>query len=225
LRAELRSSFLDKYLDPVSSLGEILFGLIMTLTFTLAAGIMVQEEGREGARQLLIATIGCNVAWGLIDGVLYLLGEVFERGRRRRLLRTVQEAEHAGVAAEYVADELDDLLAPVTTEGERTALYQRIAERIRGSAIPPNAITRVDLAGAFASFWLVFLASLPAAIPFLLIDDPFRALRVSNALLLAMLFGVGWLWSRYTVAHPFWTGVVFLLGGLALVVVAIALGG
>jgi hypothetical protein len=225
MRAELRSSFLDKYLDPVSSLGEILFGLIMTLTFTLAAGILVQEEGREGARQLLIATIGCNIAWGLIDGVLYLLGEVFERGRRRRLVRNVQQAEAVGVAAQHVAEELDDLLGPVTDEGERRALYERIAARIRSSTMPANAITRADLAGAFASFWLVFLASLPAAIPFLLIDDAFVALRVSNALLLAMLFGVGWSWSRYTVAHPFWTGLTFLLGGLALVVVAIALGG
>ena len=62
-------------------MGEILFGLIMTLTFTLAAGIVIQEEGRAGAREMLIGILGCNLAWGIIDGVLYVLGQVFERGR------------------------------------------------------------------------------------------------------------------------------------------------
>ena len=79
--AGLRDSFTNKYLDPAHQPREVLFGLIMTLTFTLGAGIMIQEEGREGARQLLIATIGCNIAWGIIDGALYMVGQLFERGR------------------------------------------------------------------------------------------------------------------------------------------------
>ena len=79
-----RSSIAQKYLDPATSLGEVMFGLIMTLTFTLAAGVIIEEEGREGARQLLIATIGCNIAWGIIDGALYLMGELFGRGRLRK---------------------------------------------------------------------------------------------------------------------------------------------
>ena len=76
---------MERYLDPASTLGEVLFGLIMTLTFTLGAGIIIEDEGREGARQLLIALIGCNIAWGLIDGVLYLAGQLFDRGRLRRV--------------------------------------------------------------------------------------------------------------------------------------------
>ena len=40
-----RSSLMNRYLDPASSLGEIMFGLIMTLTFTLGAGIIIEDEG------------------------------------------------------------------------------------------------------------------------------------------------------------------------------------
>ncbi len=36
----LSNNFLDRFLDPGDSLSEILFGLIMTLTFTLGAGII-----------------------------------------------------------------------------------------------------------------------------------------------------------------------------------------
>jgi len=64
MNPESHTSLMHRYLDPASSLGEILFGLIMTLTFALGAGIIIEEEGREGARQLLIAVIGCNIAWG-----------------------------------------------------------------------------------------------------------------------------------------------------------------
>ncbi len=59
---ESRSSLIHRYLDPASSLGEVLYGLIMTLTFTLGAGIIVENQGREGAHELLIAVIGCNIA-------------------------------------------------------------------------------------------------------------------------------------------------------------------
>src|SRR6478736_6757784 len=34
---------------------------------TLGAGMVVENEGRAGARQLLGAVVGCNVAWGIID--------------------------------------------------------------------------------------------------------------------------------------------------------------
>jgi hypothetical protein len=129
--AGLRDSFSNKYLDPASSLGEVLFGLIMTLTFTLSAGIMLQEEGREGARQLLIATIGCNIAWGIIDGALYMVGQLFERGRRRHLKQRVREAKEDGDAVALVATELDDIVASVTTPVERQGLYRRIVDQVR----------------------------------------------------------------------------------------------
>jgi VIT1/CCC1 family predicted Fe2+/Mn2+ transporter len=221
----IRTSFVNKYLDPATSLGEILFGLIMTLTFTLGAGLTIQEEGAEGARQLLIATISCNIAWGVIDGVFYVLGQLFERGRRRRVVQLVRGAAKDADAAALVAGELDDVIEKVMTPDERQKLYVRIIEQVRKGEIPPNPITRNDVMGGIASFWLVFFASLPAALPFVFIDNALLALRVSNAILLTLLFWAGFSWARYTTARPALTGLVFLLFGAALVVMAIALGG
>ena len=220
-----RSSIAEKYLDPATSLGEVLFGLIMTLTFTLGAGLIIDEEGREGARQLLIAAIGCNIAWGVIDGTLYLAGQLFDRGRLRKVIGIVRDTSDDGTATAVVAGELDGLLGNVTTDAERGDLYGRIVRNIRSSAVPTNRITKADLLGAIASFWLVFLASLPAAIPFLLIDDAFKALRVSNVILLALLFVTGYRWARYTLGRPWLAGFCFLIGGVAMVWTAMALGG
>jgi VIT family len=222
---ESGSSLRQRWLDPATSLGEVLFGLIMTLTFTLGAGIIIEEEGREGARQLLIALIGCNIAWGVIDGALYVVGQLFDRGRSRRVGLAVREAPDERAAVALVAGELDDMLAGVTNESERDALYRRIAVNVRDTPLTPNPVTKSDLMGAFASFWLVVLSSAPAAIPFLVFDEAHFALRVSNAILLAILFITGYWWARFTLGKPWLVGLLFLLGGIGLVGVAILLGG
>jgi hypothetical protein len=219
------ASLVHRYVDPATSLGEILFGLIMTLTFTLGAGIIIEDEGREGARELLIAVIGCNIAWGVIDGALYLVGQLFDRGRMRRLGRAIRMAASPGAAVEVVAGELDEILAGVTSESDRRALYSRIAENVRTAPVAPNPVTRRDWLGALVSCALVIVTSIPAAIPFLLLDDARLALRLSNAILLALLFVSGYFWARHTLGKPWIVGICFLLGGVALVVVAIALGG
>ncbi len=220
-----RASLVHRFVDPATSLGEILFGLIMTLTFTLGAGIIIEDEGREGARQLLIAVIGCNIAWGIIDGALYLAGELFGRGRLRRIGRMIRQSPTRTRAESLVAEELDEVLADVTSDAERAALYRRIVDNVHAKPPAPNPITKADVTGALMSGLLVIVTSVPAAIPFLLMDDARLALRLSNAILLVLLFATGYWWARYTLARPWIAGFSFLIGGVALVVAAIALGG
>jgi VIT1/CCC1 family predicted Fe2+/Mn2+ transporter len=220
-----RKSFTARHLDPGSHMGEILFGLIMTLTFTLAAGIVIQEEGRAGAREMLIGILGCNLAWGIIDGVLHVLGQVFERGRVRRIGFNLRQATSVEGARQMVADEFDESMVPVTDDSMRERLYQSIVEHVRGTPATPNRVRREDLMGGLAAGGLVFACSFPAVLPFLFIDDPRLALRVSNAILLGLLFYMGWRAARHTLAKPWLAGVVFLLVGVLLVAVAIPLGG
>ena len=217
---------LHRYLDPSTSLAEILFGLIMTLTFTLGAGLLIEDEGRAGARELLIGVIGCNVAWGIIDGALYLVGQLFDRGRLQRLGLAVSRTQHRSDAVTLIAEELNPLLGGVLSPRETEALYERIVDNIsRKTERKKNSITRDDWLGALVSFFLVVITSLPAAIPFMLIDDARLALRVSNAVLVALLFFSGYWWARYTVSKPWIAGLAFLLIGTGLVAAAIALGG
>jgi VIT1/CCC1 family predicted Fe2+/Mn2+ transporter len=94
-------------------------------------------------------------------------------------------------------------------------------------AKPPtaNKVTGADLMGALVSGVLVVLVSIPGAIPFVVMDDARLALRMSNGILLALLFITGFYWARYTLGSPWIAGFSFLAGGVALVVIAIALGG
>ena len=223
---DIRSgSIVSRYLDPGSRMGEVLFGLIMTLTFTLGAGMVIQEEGREGARHMLIGILGCNLAWGIIDGVLYVLGRVFERGRLRRIGHAIRESVVEGDARRIIAAELDETIEPFTDHALREQLYRTVAERVRREAPVPNRIRREDVLGGLVAGWLVFACSFPALLPFLVIDDLHLALRISNAILLGLLFLVGWRAASQTLARPWLSGLVFLLLGTLLVAMAIPLGG
>src|SRR5215468_3711069 len=102
----IRTWLLSSPLDEGSRLGEILFGLIMTLTFTLGAGLLIgTDEGHSN--DLLKATLGCNVAWGIIDAALYLLGLMFDRSRLARIGTSIAAANDAAGARTLVASELD----------------------------------------------------------------------------------------------------------------------
>jgi hypothetical protein len=222
--AQERVFFFRRYLDPADRLNEVLFGLIMVLTFTLTAGFAV-GTGPDASRELLIATIGCNVAWGIIDGAMYLMGALLERSRRARTLAAVQSARDEATALAAIDRALDGTLLQLAGDAERARVGRAILEVAH--RLPPQR-TRLhgdDVWGAVASGLLVMLATLPAALPFLLIEEPWRALRVSNLLLVGLLFVVGHRWGRHAHASPWSAGLAFLVCGLALVGVAIALGG
>ena len=89
-----RERFVERYLDPASRLGEVLFGLIMVLGATLTAGLDV-PEGKAGVRRLLYAALGCNMAWGIIDGVMYVMNCMTVRAEKARLIDAIQRAHGA----------------------------------------------------------------------------------------------------------------------------------
>jgi hypothetical protein len=211
-------------LDPGERLGELLFGLIMVLTFTLGAGIELGGDV-DATRELLIAALGCNAAWGIIDAALYLMNRLSERGRLHRLVRSIQSAQSGEEALALVQQGLAERIPGGVGPQTRASLEREVLARVRSMQPARNRITAADLWAGLAVFWLVFLTALPAVLPFLVLRDAQIAMRASNAVLIGLLFYVGWRWAGYTGASPWRTGLFVSLLGVVLVVVAIALGG
>ena len=74
-------------------------------------------------------------------------------------------------------------------------------------------------------FFLVVATAVPAALPFVIWDSAYLALRISNALLLICLFVIGFFWGRHVGARPLLAGTLIASIGVALVLIAIPLGG
>jgi hypothetical protein len=216
--------FAKKYLDPGERLAEVLFGLIMVLTITLTAGLTVGRE-HGAVRELLIAAIGCNLAWGIIDGGMYIMSALLERGRYARLITAIRSAPDEASALVPIGRALDGTLVGISPGEARLRVYHDLRELALETDPPKVRITRDDVMGALASCWLVVLATVPAAVPFLLMDDARLALRTSNGLLLGLLFLVGFSWGKYASVNRWLAGMVFLAVGTVLVGVAIAFGG
>jgi VIT1/CCC1 family predicted Fe2+/Mn2+ transporter len=216
--------FVATYLDPASRLGEILFGLIMVLTVTLFAGLSV-SEGSSGARELLVAAIGCNIAWGIIDAVMYVMSCMTMRTGKMRLVQAVQNARDPQAALGLIQTEVEPELQELLDPEEARAFSQSVLKHLGRARVSKAILTKEDVYGALACFWLVFVSCLPAALPFLLFSQPRIALRISNFLLIALLFLVGRKWAQYAGINELWAGLAMVGIGLALVGIAILLGG
>jgi hypothetical protein len=202
-------------------MAEVLFGLIMVLTFT--GSLSVAEAGRDDVRAMLIGALGCNLAWGLIDAILYLMGCLAERSRRLMTFRAVRAADNPERARAVLADALPPAIASIVEPGELEAMRERL---VRLPEPPARArTTKEDWRGAAGVFLLVFLSTFPVVIPFIIMRNAMPAMRVSNAIAVAMLFITGFAYGRLTGYRPVGMGVSMVALGLALVGITIALGG
>jgi len=210
-----------RVLAPIDRVQEILFGLIMVLTFT--GSLSIAEAGREDVRIMLIGALGCNLAWGIIDGIFYLMGALAEQSQSLLTLRAVREARDPENARQLVADALPPAVASILQPSELDAMRQRL------SALPaPPARARLSKdtwMGSLGVFLLVFLSTFPVVIPFIFMQDALRALRVSNAIAIGMLFFTGYAFAHITGRPPWLMGISMVFLGAVLVGITMALGG
>ena len=212
---------MKRALDPIDRVSEVLFGLIMVLTFT--GSLSVYEAGREDVRTMLVGALGCNLAWGIIDAVFYLMGCLAEKGRDLATFRAVREAGDPGQAQRLLADALPPMVASVLEPAELEAMRLRLLKL----PTPPERarLGWDDGRGALGVFLLVFLSTFPVVIPFIVMRDPVPALRVSNAIAVVLLFVAGYAFGRLTGRRPAWMGSAMVVLGSILVGITIALGG
>jgi hypothetical protein len=211
----------ERVLDPIERISEILFGLIMVLSFT--GSISVANAGREEVRAVLVGAIGCNLAWGLIDAVMYLMTLLIERGRNRAVGLAVRASGDPAHGRKLIAEALPEPLDALFGEDGLEVARARLAA-LPAPVIGPR-LRRIDALRALGVFLLVFLSTFPVVVPFLFVTPLERAMRVSNAVAIAMLFLAGYSLGRHAGIGPWRTGLAMVATGVVLVALTIALGG
>ncbi|NOL51507.1 hypothetical protein [Pelistega suis] len=213
------SQFKD-ILDPIDRTSEILFGLLMSMT--ILGTLSIANAGQQDVRMVLLSVLGCNLAWGLVDGVMYLVRTLTTRAHHIHLAKNVQQADKLK-GQQLLKEALSEELAPLVGDDEVESMRQRLL------STKVNALKTLradDYVAALLIFLLVSLTTIPLALPFIFIADLSLAMQIYRLIALGMLFGCGVAFARYAGhAHPLRVGIVMAVLGSILTVVIMALGG
>lgn len=208
-------------LNPIERLTEISVGLIIALTFT--GTLSVLEADTNDVRNMLIAALGCNFAWGIIDGVTYLSNAFAQHGRENLVLNYILSARDTEKARNAIAQSMPSVIAEtqntIDLEKIRLSLLKLPAEHKKAR------LTFSDIKSALLIVLLVFSATLPIVVPFVCTANVILALRISNAIAVLSMFTCGWLLAGYCGYNKWKTGILMTLIGVILVSITIALGG
>ncbi len=208
-------------LAPIDRVSEVLFGLIMVLSFTGA--ISAGTDSREDVRELLWAALGCNIAWGLVDAIMYWMSLIVERGHAIQVIRRINSSQDKESNRKLIQNELSPAMSKLIREEE----VDHVVSQIKKIPEPTNRLllTFDDFRSGLLIFSLVFLCTLPVALPFAFISEMTIAMRVSNGIALLMLFLGGYILAGFAGFKKFLSAVVYVGIGLLLVALTIALGG
>ncbi|HEY6353206.1 MAG TPA: VIT1/CCC1 transporter family protein [Burkholderiaceae bacterium] len=210
-----------RVLDPIDRVSEVLFGLFMVLTFT--GTLSVATAGREDVRTMLIAAIGCNTAWGFVDGVMYVLRTLVTRSRGATLWPALRATGSPETAQRAIAEHIGPLGAGLDAAALDRLHRWLLAQPVHAG--PSLRVTAHDLKAACGVFLLVFASTLPVVLPFLFAIDLKLAMRISAAIAGVMMFYCGVVWARYAGLPRWKTGLALVLVGGVVEAIIIALGG
>jgi VIT1/CCC1 family predicted Fe2+/Mn2+ transporter len=172
---------------------------------------------------MLLGALGCNLAWGVIDAVFYLMGSFSLRGHGLMRLKALRHVSDPAQTQQIITQAIPPVLASVLSSSDFEAM------RLKLNQLPElqlhARLGREEWRGGVAVFLIVVLTTLPVTMPFALIEETRRALRVSNSIAIVMLFLTGYAFGRYSGDRPARMGLIMVLLGGAMVGITIALGG
>ncbi|SAL64400.1 hypothetical protein [Caballeronia humi] len=211
----------EPVLDTVDRVSEMCFGLFMALTFVGA--VSAATDGENAGQKMLYTALGCNLAWGLADGVMYIVRTLTNRGRWLTLVLTVKNAPDGAAGVSALRDALPKPMKSLVADTELELIRARIAAMLTVPDRPRLVLD--DYLGALGIFVLVVFSTFPVALPFVLFKDTSTALTISRVLTLAMLFCAGIALGRHAGFGGWVAGFAMVALGVALTMAIIALGG
>ena len=186
---------------------------------------LASGEGVLSARIIIFAVLGCNIAWGVVDGIMYVFNNLLERGRLSKFVSYVK-SYNPEKTIPIVENEIESSIFSSLDHEEKKRLSAELLKSI--SKVQPKKahITRDDVFGAFASFLLVFASGFIVVVPFFFLpNNVYLALKLSNLASIIILFTVGYQWAKYTDRNKIRTGAGMVLIGFVVAAVTILLGG
>ncbi|MBP6533421.1 MAG: VIT1/CCC1 transporter family protein [Arenimonas sp.] len=206
-------------LDPIDRASEVVFGTLMAMSFS--GTLSVATAGEQDVHTMMLAALGCNLAWGLTDGVMFLVAAITEDRRKAGLLVRLHNARDNAEANRLIADELP----PRLQTHANPAVYEAIRESLMNAPEQIKVLNFRRIRDAVQVFLLVVLSTFPIVLPFMFVEETMLALRLSNLMGLLTLFVSGYFLGRFADGRPLRFAFGMSLIGAVMIAVIIALGG
>jgi VIT1/CCC1 family predicted Fe2+/Mn2+ transporter len=185
--------------------------------------ISVAEAGRTEIREMYVAALGCNLAWGLVDAVMYVVRTITARGRSLTLVRSVRAASDPAAGSALIRESFTPVVASLVTDAALDAVRERM---LAMTDVPERPTLQwKDFQAALGVFLIVVASTFPVVLPFALIEDVGAAKLVSRVIALGMLFTGGLALGRYAGYGSWKVGLMMAGLGTAVVAAVMALGG
>ncbi len=179
--------------------------------------------GTHSTKAIISAGIGACVAWGIVDGIIYVYSSLLERGRIALAAQEASTCTGKGCDLRAIKEELEGTIVDTLGERERYEVAQHILMRLK-PVDNRTSVTKEDIKGGIAAGMLVFVSGMPPLLPFVFFEG-IQAMRLSSFIGLVMLYAIGYRWGSYVGRSRFWTGVIMISVGIVITGVVIALGG
>ena len=221
------ASFRQEYLSEGDRLAEVMCGVIMVLVMigylrlSLSGG-----EDIEMKNTLILIPLGCNAAWGIIDGLMYVLINLIKRGKIYRLSQSIKSKKDQEDAQISIEEDLSSTVVDSLKKEDKEKISDEILKRVDPTKIEkPEWITKKDLVVILFTFLLVVSTAIPLIIPFIIFDDLILAIRISFIIGLGMLFSIGYMWGKYASRNKIRSGIAMMIIGSIIVGITLILGG
>src|SRR6201993_3222696 len=142
--SEVSDTRFGDVLDPMERISETLFGLIMALTFICSLGVATGAS--LNIQTMVSGALGCNLAWGIVDGGLYLLARINDRGDKMLTLRAIRQAPDTETARRVINNALPPELVTFLPAEQLELMRQKLQQLPEPSHGP--RLTRRDWTGA-----------------------------------------------------------------------------
>src|SRR5262249_24677974 len=155
--------------------------------------------------------------------VMYLMTRLTERARDLSTLRSIRRSADPVAARLIISGAVPPLVASILSEGELDSIHARLGQLPEPPARP--RLAGRDFLGALGVFLLVVISTFPVVVPFMVMQETVRAMRVSHSIAVVLLFLCGFRLGQYAGHRPWRMGFAMAAIGSVLVALTIALGG
>lgn len=200
---------------------EVMAGVVMALTVSMS--LYVTERDMP-ARTVVLAVMGCNLAWGIFDGLLYLVARRAADARRTRVLDRLTGTESLEELERRVRALVDPSMEGIVPFLDMEKLREALARREENGNDDGGGSLGQDLLASLLIAVVEIASAVPVILPLIFLEPPLRGI-VSGAVAIALLGATGVQVARWSGQSVWLLGVITPLVGAALVALCLIFGG